>query len=73
MNKYSCTKSISEEIYYATLIAETSQQANKWRLTRPIRNGWSGNGGWPRDWSVRVLETNVDGPARIIECGYHEA
>jgi hypothetical protein len=27
MNKFSCTRSLGEEIYYATLIAEDAQQA----------------------------------------------
>ena len=72
MNKYSCTKSISEEIYYAALIAETPQQAKQMAIDETNQK-WSGNGGRPRDWSVRVLESGVDGPARILECSYHEA
>jgi hypothetical protein len=29
MNKFSCTRSLGEEIYYATLIAENEQQARE--------------------------------------------
>ena len=30
-------------------------------------------GGCSREGSIRVLETGVDGPARILDCGYREA
>ena len=72
MNKFSCTRSISEEIYYATLIAENEQQAREMALAETNRK-WSRSGGRPREWNVRVLEADVDGPARIIDCGYREA
>jgi hypothetical protein len=39
MNKYSCTKSICEEIYYATLIAETSQLAKQMAINE-INQKW---------------------------------
>ena len=32
MNKFSCTRSLGEEIYYATLIAENEQQAREMAL-----------------------------------------
>jgi hypothetical protein len=72
MNKYSCTKSLSEEIYYANLIAESVQQAKQMAIDETNAK-WSGNGGRARDWSVRLLEADVEGPARILDCGYHEA
>jgi hypothetical protein len=34
---------------------------------------FSRSGGRLREWSVRVLESDVAGPARIIDCGYREA
>jgi hypothetical protein len=34
---------------------------------------WSRNGGRPREWNVAVLEAEVDGPARIVDCGHREA
>jgi len=34
---------------------------------------FSKSGGRAREWSLRVLEPDVDGPARIIDCGYREA
>jgi hypothetical protein len=34
---------------------------------------FSKSGGRLREWSVRLLEANVEGPARIIDCGYREA
>jgi hypothetical protein len=72
MIKYSCTKSISEEIYFATLVAEDVQQAKQMAIDETNAK-WQGNGGRSRDWSVRVLEADVEGPARILDCGYHEA
>lgn len=72
MIKYGCTKSISEEIYYANLVAENVQQAKQMAIDE-INEKWHGNGGRPRDWSVRVLEPDVEGPARVLDCGYHEA
>jgi hypothetical protein len=72
MNKFSCTRSLGEEIYYATLIAESEQQAREMALEETNKR-WSRSGGRAREWSVRVLESGVDGPARIIDCGYREA
>ncbi|MGH7031252.1 MAG: hypothetical protein ACREE9_13525 [Stellaceae bacterium] len=72
MNKFSCTRSISEEIYYATLIAENEQEAREMALAETNRK-WSRSGGRLREWNVRVIESGVDGPARIIDCGYREA
>ena len=72
MNKFSCTRSLGEEIYYATLIAENDQQAREMALEETNRK-WSRSGGRVREWSVRVLESGVEGPARIIDCGYREA
>jgi hypothetical protein len=72
MNKYSCTKSLSEEIYYATLIAESVQQAKQMAIDETNQK-FSNSGGRPRDWSTRLLESDVDGPARVLDCGYHEA
>ena len=72
MNKFSCTRSLGEEIYYATLIAESDQQAREMALEETNRK-WSRSGGRVREWSVRVLESGVEGPARIIDCGYREA
>jgi len=72
MNKFSCTRSLGEEIYYATLIAENEQQAREMALEETNRK-WSRSGGRAREWSVRVLESGVEGPARIIDCGYREA
>jgi hypothetical protein len=72
MNKYSCTKSLSEEIYYATLIAESVQQAKQLAIDETNQK-FSNSGGRPRDWSVRLLESDVEGPARILDGGYHEA
>jgi hypothetical protein len=34
---------------------------------------WSRSGGRVREWSARVIESGLDGPARIIDCGYREA
>jgi hypothetical protein len=63
---------LGEEIYYATLIAENEQQARDMALEETNKK-WSRSGGRAREWSVRVLESGVEGPARIIDCGYREA
>ena len=72
MIKFSCTRSISEEIYYATLIAENEQEAREMALAETNRK-WSRSGGRLREWNVRIIKSGVDGPARIIDCGYREA
>ena len=72
MNKFTCTRSLGEEIYYATLIAENEEQARDMALEETNKK-WSRRGGRAREWSVRVLESGVEGPARIIDCGYREA
>ncbi len=72
MNKFSCTRSLGEEIYYATLIAENEQQAREMAVAETNQK-WSRSGGRPREWSIRVLESDIDGPARILDCGYREA
>ncbi len=72
MNKFSCTRSLGEEIYYATLIAENDQQAKEMAIAE-VNEKFHKSGGRVREWSLRVLESNVDGPARILDCGYREA
>jgi hypothetical protein len=72
MLKYSCTKSLGEDIFYATLIAENPQQAREMAVEETNRK-WSRNGGRPRDWNVAVLEADVEGPARVLDCGHREA
>ena len=72
MDKFSCTRSLGEEIYYATLVAENEQQAREMALAETNKK-FSKSGGRLREWSARVLESDVDGPARIIDCGYREA
>jgi hypothetical protein len=72
MNKFSCTRSLGEEIYFATLIAENTEQAREMAVDETNKR-FSKSGGRHREWSVRVLESDVDGPARIIDCGYREA
>jgi hypothetical protein len=72
MDKFSCTRALGEEIYYATLIAENEQQARE-MAAEETNKKWSRSGGRVREWSARVIESSVDGPARIIDCGYREA
>ena len=72
MNKFSCTRSLSEEIYYATVVAEDEQQARDMAIAE-TNTKFSKSGGRPREWSIRVLETGVEGPARVLDCGYREA
>ena len=72
MDKFSCTRSLGEEIYYATLIAENEQQAREMAVEETNKK-FSKSGGRLREWSARVLESDVDGAARVIDCGYREA
>jgi hypothetical protein len=72
MIKFSCTRSLGEEIYYATLIAENEEQAREMALAE-TNEKFQKSGGRLREWSVRVLESGVDGPARVLDCGYREA
>ena len=72
MNKFSCTRSLGEDIYFTTLIAENEQQARDMAVAE-VNQKYSRDGGRPREWSVRVLESAVEGPARILDCGHREA
>ena len=66
MNKYSCTMSLGEDIFFATLIAETPQQAREMAVAETRK-------GRVRDWSVAVLEADVPGPAQFLGTGNREA
>ena len=55
MNKFSCTRSLGEEIYYATLIAENDQQAKEMAIAE-VNEKFHKSGGRAREWSLRVLE-----------------
>ncbi|MGA8381599.1 MAG: hypothetical protein WB710_10780 [Stellaceae bacterium] len=72
MNRFSCTRSLGEDIYFTTLIAENEQQAKEMAVAE-VNQKYLKNGGRPREWSVRVLEADIDGPARILDCGHREA
>ena len=71
MNQYTLTMMSISDIHYATLIAESDDQAREMAIAATQKQGFSG--GRPRNWSVRVLEADVEGPARIIDCGHREA
>ncbi|MBV9827307.1 MAG: hypothetical protein JO001_16835 [Alphaproteobacteria bacterium] len=66
MNKYSCTMSSISDIFFATLVAETDQQAKEMAAA-------DAKSGEPRNWSARVLEKDVEGPARMLASGKREA
>ena len=70
MIKYTCTMMGIGDIYYVTLIAENEQQAREMALAETQKGGYAGR---PRNWSVGVLETDVEGPARILDSGNREA
>jgi len=72
MNRFSCTRSLGEDIYFTTLIAENDQQAREMAVAE-VNQKYLKNGGRPREWSVRILESEIDGPARVIDCGHREA
>ena len=66
MNKYSCTMSSISDILFATLVAENDQKAKEMAIAEM-------KAGEPRNWSARVLEANVEGPARVLSSGRREA
>jgi hypothetical protein len=66
MNKYTCTTSNVATIHYVTLIAEDEQQAKEMAIA-------AAKVGQMRDWSARVLEAGVEGPAQVIASGSREA
>jgi hypothetical protein len=70
MTKYTCTMMGIGDIYYATVIAENEQQAREMAMAETQKGGYAGR---PRNWSVRLLEADVEGPARILDCGNREA
>jgi hypothetical protein len=71
MNKYTCTLMSISDIVYATLTAESDEQAREMAMAEATKRGYSP--GRARSWSVRVLEEGIDGPAQIIDCGNREA
>jgi hypothetical protein len=71
MNKYTCTMMSISDIHYATLIAESDDQAREMAMAETQKQGYGP--GRARNWSVRVLEAGVEGPAQIIDCGHREA
>jgi len=70
MIKYTCTMMGIGDIYYATVIAENDQQAKEIAIAETLKGGYAGRA---RNWSVRVLEADVDGPARVLDVGNREA
>jgi hypothetical protein len=70
VNKYTCTMMGIGDIYYATVIAENDQQAKDMAMAETEKGGYAGR---KRNWSARVLEADVEGPARILDSGNREA
>jgi hypothetical protein len=66
MNKYSCTMTSISDFLFATLVAEDDAQAKQMAIDEM-------KAGEPRNWSARVLEANVEGPARVLSSGKREA
>jgi len=66
VNKFSCTMVSGSDIFFATLIAESVKQAKEMAAAETKR-------GEPREWSARVLEADVAGPARFLGTGTQEA
>jgi hypothetical protein len=71
MTKFSCTMSLGEDLYYATLIAEDEQQAREMAVAEASKK-WAKAAGRPRNWNVAVLESGVSGPAQILDCGHRD-
>jgi hypothetical protein len=67
MQKFTCSLVAGgEDFFFVTLIAETRTEARKLAVAETQQ-------GTPRDWTVSVLEENVDGPARVLDSGTREA
>jgi hypothetical protein len=58
--------SAGNNFFYATLIADNEQQAKDMAVAETKR-------GVSRDWSARVLESDVEGPARALSSGSRDA
>jgi hypothetical protein len=70
VNKYTCTMMGIGDIWYVTLIAENDSQAKEMAMAETQKGGYAGR---PRNWSVGVLEQDVEGPARVLDSGNREA
>jgi len=66
MTKFGCTMKIGGDIFYATVIAEDVRQAKEMAAAGTQQGRW-------REWSARVLEADVAGPARFLNSGEQEA
>ena len=67
MTKFGCTMVGGGEVFlYATVIAEDARQAKEIASAETKQ-------GRPREWSARVLEADVAGPARFLGSGEQEA
>lgn len=66
MDKYSCSMASVGDIWFATVIAESEEQAKELAIAATSK-------GQPRNWSARVLESGVEGPARSLSSGHREA
>ena len=65
MTKFSCTMTVGEDLHFVTLIAENEQQAKEMAVAET-------KVGTPRNWSVGVLERDVEGLAQIVASGSRE-
>jgi hypothetical protein len=68
MMKFSCTRVAVSDIFYATLIAESADEAKQMALDE-VERQWLGEGGKLRNWTVGIIERDVDGPARVLDSG----
>lgn len=68
MTKYSCTMSSGSFFYYVSLIAENPQQAREMALAEATEK-LQVTSGRLRDWSAAAVETDVAGPAQILDSG----
>ena len=67
MQKFTCSLVAGgEDFFYVTLVAENRTEARKLAVSETQQ-------GTPRDWTVSVLEENVEGPARVLDSGTREA
>lgn len=72
MKKFSCTMPSGSYFYFATVIADDPQQAREMAFAE-ANSKYPGTGGRARSWSAAVLEADVPGPARTLDCNRRDA
>ncbi len=70
MKKYRCTLTQGSYLYYATVVATDERQATELAAVE-ANEKWSGYGLGRAKWNSALVDSSVSGPARVLECSYH--